>query len=74
MELTTEQKQFAEMMAMMGSLQTLVGVQGQQTAQTIKDGEVAQTKGQEEFAGVVKHELIQTVTRTENLVEKCARM
>ena len=53
----------------MGSMSAPVGAQGQQLAQTIKEGKVAQAKRQDGFAGVVKEELVQTMARTENLVE-----
>ena len=61
--------QFAQLAALTGGMQAAVTDQGEQLNATMKEGEVAQERRQEEFAGVVKEQFKVSAEDTKELVE-----
>ena len=61
--------QFAQLAALIGGMQAAVTGQGEQLKATMKEGEVAQGRRQEEFAGVVKEQFKVSAEDTKQLVE-----
>ena len=61
--------QFEPIAALMGGMQAALTDQGEQLKATMKEGELAHERRQEEFAGVVKEQFKASAKETTQLVE-----